>query len=525
MNCPSPETWELLSMDLLEKQEADAVLRHAETCDACRAAYAASRRTHTHLLRTLEVFDRQHDRRRRELMASLPPTVPDTDETSGIEGGGRLGGIVMSMKKRKGLWATTALLPAACIVFAFVAFFGSSPSIAFSAVLEKVREAKTMVCDVIMDYHIEADTLPEGTVVEGDGMPESATHIATRGTLSMYSDGQTRAWLQETTDPPRSELTLPDRMYITEGTKLTVVELTGDPDVPGYLEPPETTLQRMLDLTEEPQRELGTKLIEDREAVGFEVAADKLGLGHAGEGSSESVVRIWVDVETQLPLRVEYDVVQRGGPVQITMNGVWDHIRWNVPLDPAQFEPPEITETTEIQDMAMPPATEDALTAGLRAYADQSAEVTEMLEALEAKAKEEPDKRPVVEKMRTWLEVDSAYPKHLDPQTLMLALSARQGALTARRLSEYRREHGADAAVTDEQKAAWTREHERIAGVIGAAGLFYRKLLMEGREPEYFGATVSPGDADAVLVRWRQDDGSYRVIYGDLHAETLPDQD
>ena len=58
-----------------------------------------------------------------------------------------------------------------------------------------------------------------------------------------------------------------------------------------------------------------------------------------------------------------------------------------------------------------------------------------------------------------------------------------------------------------------------------AAAAFYQKLANEGREPEYFGATVEPGDAEAVLIRWKLDDERYRVIYGDLRAETVDTAD
>jgi len=51
--------------------------------------------------------------------------------------------------------------------------------------------------------------------------------------------------------------------------------------------------------------------------------------------------------------------------------------------------------------------------------------------------------------------------------------------------------------------------------------IFYRQLLVEDREPDYFGATVKPGDADAVLMRWKLEGGSTRVVYGDLRVETL----
>jgi hypothetical protein len=37
----------------------------------------------------------------------------------------------------------------------------------------------------------------------------------------------------------------------------------------------------------------------------------------------------------------------------------------------------------------------------------------------------------------------------------------------------------------------------------------------------YHGKTVSPADNDKVLFRWRLDNGEYRVIFGDLHHETV----
>ena len=71
MTCPSPEKWELMSMDLLDEQEADAVRRHAEGCEECRAAYLSSRRANKKLLRAFEVFDQRHDLQREELMAPM----------------------------------------------------------------------------------------------------------------------------------------------------------------------------------------------------------------------------------------------------------------------------------------------------------------------------------------------------------------------------------------------------------------------------------------------------------------------
>ena len=50
---------------------------------------------------------------------------------------------------------------------------------------------------------------------------------------------------------------------------------------------------------------------------------------------------------------------------------------------------------------------------------------------------------------------------------------------------------------------------------------FYVGLLEEKKDPAYYGNSVTPKDADKVLLRWKLPDSEYRVIYGDLHAETI----
>jgi hypothetical protein len=59
---------------------------------------------------------------------------------------------------------------------------------------------------------------------------------------------------------------------------------------------------------------------------------------------------------------------------------------------------------------------------------------------------------------------------------------------------------------------------------VGSAIEFYQRLVLEAREPEYFGREVKAHDADAVLMKWRLDDRHARVIYGDLTIETVHDR-
>ncbi len=56
------------------------------------------------------------------------------------------------------------------------------------------------------------------------------------------------------------------------------------------------------------------------------------------------------------------------------------------------------------------------------------------------------------------------------------------------------------------------------------AATYVRELGAQGKEPAYYGDTVTAGDADKVLVRWKLDGGQYRVIFGDLRVEEVSAQ-
>ena len=51
--------------------------------------------------------------------------------------------------------------------------------------------------------------------------------------------------------------------------------------------------------------------------------------------------------------------------------------------------------------------------------------------------------------------------------------------------------------------------------------MFQLQLTAKYKDIAWYGSEVEPGDSDRVLWRWQLDDGSYRVIYGDLIAETV----
>ena len=51
--------------------------------------------------------------------------------------------------------------------------------------------------------------------------------------------------------------------------------------------------------------------------------------------------------------------------------------------------------------------------------------------------------------------------------------------------------------------------------------MFYMTLVQGDKEPAYYGKFISPGDAQSVLLRWKKDDTTYRVIMGDLSATDM----
>jgi hypothetical protein len=51
--------------------------------------------------------------------------------------------------------------------------------------------------------------------------------------------------------------------------------------------------------------------------------------------------------------------------------------------------------------------------------------------------------------------------------------------------------------------------------------MFHSRLQEDKKDPAYYGKTVTPKDADRVLMRWKVSENEYRVIFGDLHAETV----
>jgi hypothetical protein len=52
--------------------------------------------------------------------------------------------------------------------------------------------------------------------------------------------------------------------------------------------------------------------------------------------------------------------------------------------------------------------------------------------------------------------------------------------------------------------------------------LFFCRLVAEGKDAAYYGDAVTAADADSVLLRWRNADDDYAVVFGDLTTANVP---
>ena len=201
-------------------------------------------------------------------------------------------------------------------------------------------------------------------------------------------------------------------------------------------------------------------------------------------------IKIWVDVKTRFPVQCDSTTAwfDQMGDSQ-TMHVVMHDYQWDVPVDAAEFEPPVIPD-------------------------DYTGTVV----------KRQFNEEPAIQGLKVWVELLGNYP---DPEIItniddvastVLRLAEKSETPAALRLKEEVK------GLTDEQIS-----NKLVDFLMPIRGLarFYGLLQDDKKDPAYYGKTVTPKDADKVLMRWKVSDNEYhadneyRVIYGDLHAETV----
>jgi hypothetical protein len=198
--------------------------------------------------------------------------------------------------------------------------------------------------------------------------------------------------------------------------------------------------------------------------------------------------KIWVDVKTKWPVRYDFTTAyfdQMGDKIIERDHRVVHDFQWDVPVDAADFEPPVIPDDYTGTVFKWPSINEENAIQGLK----------------------------------VWVELLGNYPKSIIDMIVLCS------DFTALRSAFEKSETPAAMRLKEELKGLSKNDQiYRLKVAIlpmRCLNRFRIGFLGDGKHIGYHGKTVTPKDADKVLMRWEVSDNEYRVIYGDLHAETV----
>jgi hypothetical protein len=240
---------------------------------------------------------------------------------------------------------------------------------------------------------------------------------------------------------------------------------------------PRTYLKKILECKHE---SLGRSTIDGIEVEGFQTTDPYFFLIGGG---IQIDAKVWVDVKTRLPVRYDFtwpNFDQMGTKIIERGHIVMHDFQWDVAVDAAEFEP------------VIP----DDYTGTVVKYPAHITEETN------------------IQGLKVLVELLGKYPENIidiDGKTV-LRLAEKSETPAAMRLKEEIK------GLTNEEIN--NKLADFLMPIRGIAA-FYNGLQQDGKHPKYYGKTVTPKDADKVLMRWKLSDNEYRVIFGDLHAETV----
>jgi len=220
---------------------------------------------------------------------------------------------------------------------------------------------------------------------------------------------------------------------------------------------------------------MGRSAIDGIEVEGFRTTDPNFVSQDKQHEPNQVDVKIWVDVKTRLPVRSEehltYDKEKK------TVHFATHDYQWDIPVDATEFKPviPDDYTLLGREAVKWPAITEEAAIQGLRQCVEFLGKYLETINLTS---------------------LYSAFEKSETP-----------GAL---RLKEELR-----GLVGPEQD----QRRMDVLKPMFVLNMFY--VGLDGKDRAYYGKAVTSKDADKVLMRWKVSDGEYRVIFGDLHVETV----
>lgn len=194
--------------------------------------------------------------------------------------------------------------------------------------------------------------------------------------------------------------------------------------------------------------------------------------------------RLWFDAENGYPVQWEMNIVTNEGKTEMHM--LIDDFQWDTEVDSREFVPVIPEGYTSMGTIQIPKMDETAAINGFQKY----------------------------------VELTGEYPKTLSVMELMQGMGKYQAqiALAHPEWKELGKKLEAGSAEYQQQMVQMIIQEMMP---IQALGMFYAKLISDQKDPVYDNQ-VTPGDSGAILLRWKLDENTYKVIYGDLTTGEVP---
>jgi hypothetical protein len=412
-----------------------------------------------------EVLRQLRERSAREFTAGAPDGSTSTPKSIHIA---TLGSMIMKNPITK--LAVAAVVIIACLI-GLSLWRTTGSGIALADVLARIEKVKAVRYKWTNEitHHID---------------PNKPYHVEIRATsLNSGEYGKKSNW--EWLDPNGGESTFSEEYFLPQ--KKTIITILPkqkrytrtEHDDARFEQMQENPRSRLKEILKYKYESLGRSTMDGIEVAGFRTTDPN----HWGGQNPQVDIKLWVDVKTLLPVRydslVSEEVNQRGD--KMSTHYAMHDFQWDIPVAAAEFEP------------VIP----DDYTGRVVKY---PAHITE---------------ETALQGLKVLVELLGNYPERIDVRYLdatVLRLAEKSETPAALRLKEEIK------GLTEDEIG-----NKLVDFLMPIQGLnrFYANLIRANKDRAYYGKTVTPKDTDKVLVRWKVSDKEYRVIFGDLHTQTV----
>jgi outer membrane lipoprotein-sorting protein len=327
----------------------------------------------------------------------------------------------------------------------------STSGVAWGALVEKIESVENVVFHSTVNVKMQG--LPQGQTPKTTGIAYYSLEHGSR--VESYIDDKLSFTMYLNPKENICVSVMPDQKKFMKVTGKSPDELRQIADK----DDPRVMVRHMMSADYE---QLGRDKINGIDVEGIECT----GPGIMGGMFENATARLWVEIGTDFPVRIEIEGIAGGGQMELSM--VMDDFQWNVELDPALFVPDIPSDYTSME-MNLPEVNEGTAINGLRFFAELS---------------------------------DGQYPSGLAFTTLIKEITEALVAKYGIQLAEKEDDYANDATLATTQ--------------ILPAASFYAQLV--GKDAVYHGDRVTAENPELVLLRWKVSDGIYRVVFGDLSA-------